>query len=94
MYKPFLETFFAKSKLLYHPNARRVLRANIDLNSMQGKVVKKVVNSQGNRVGSDVSARIFLGNPVANGRRGDRAVQNVGNVELTNQLPLIQNYEG
>ncbi len=93
MYKPFLETFFSKSKFLYHSNAWSILWTDIYLYSVQGQGIKKVVNSQCNREGSDVSPRLILGNPVPNGRRGDRSVQDVCHVELANHTAFVEDHK-
>jgi len=80
MNKSLLQTLFPKLKLLNHSKAGSIFRSDIYLHAVKSERVKKVVNGQRNRVSSDVSARICLGNPVADGGGGDRSVQDVGNV--------------
>ena len=89
-----LQSLISKSELLNDSDTCSILRSDVYLDSMDADGVEHVVHGEGYGGWSDASAGNFWSNPVANHAGGNRTMQNIGHIQLANDLPLMQNHKG
>jgi 5-formyltetrahydrofolate cyclo-ligase len=94
MNKALLQPLLTERELLNNPEAGLVFWANIDFDAMQTEMIKEVVDGHGNGYRNRIPASKVFSNPVTDGCRTDRAVKNVGDIQLASDFTIHQHDPG